>query len=205
MKTIKEMLREADPMLDEGDREVRQPELRRVTLAAALDAGSGRAASPRARSRLTVVAVAVLIVAAAVAGWRFWPGGSATLQAAVRFEVRLAETSPAPGLRRIAVGGKVLYLHERPVVTNGDISSASVVRPAGTPPWYNVAISFTKQGATKMRQATAGHMGQPMAILIDGQVVAAPVVRSIIGSQAMITGKLTKKEAERIANGVIIP
>jgi hypothetical protein len=36
----------------------------------------------------------------------------------------------------------------------------------------------------------------------DGQVVMAPTLRSPIGSSAVITGKFTKAEAERIANGL---
>jgi preprotein translocase subunit SecD len=90
-----------------------------------------------------------------------------------------------------------------PVVTNEDISSASGI-PDPDASAFDVEISFTAEGAEKMREATTKHMGQPMAILIDGQVVAAPVVKATIGSRALITGKFTKQEAERIANGVTI-
>ena len=41
-----------------------------------------------------------------------------------------------------------------------------------------------------------------MAILIDGQVVMAPVLRTPISASAVVTGNFTKAEAERIVNGI---
>jgi len=41
-----------------------------------------------------------------------------------------------------------------------------------------------------------------VAILIDGSVVMAPVVRAPIGDSAVISGKYTRAEAERIADGM---
>jgi preprotein translocase subunit SecD len=40
-------------------------------------------------------------------------------------------------------------------------------------------------------------------MLIDGQVVATPRVRSAIRSSAEINGMFTRSEAERIAKGLI--
>jgi preprotein translocase subunit SecD len=45
-------------------------------------------------------------------------------------------------------------------------------------------------------------VGRPVAILIDGEVVMTPVVRSAIGNSATITGNYTRAEAERIASGM---
>ena len=64
-------------------------------------------------------------------------------------------------------------------------------------------MEFNKAGAEKMRAATASNIGKPMAILLDGQVVMAPVVRSPIGGSAVITGKFTKAEAERMAERIV--
>jgi preprotein translocase subunit SecD len=41
-----------------------------------------------------------------------------------------------------------------------------------------------------------------VAILIDGQVVMAPVVRASLGASATITGNFTRAQAERIVNGI---
>jgi preprotein translocase subunit SecD len=53
-----------------------------------------------------------------------------------------------------------------------------------------------------MRQATATHVGRPVALLIDGDVVSAPVVRSPMSDSAVISGNFTRAEAERIAEGI---
>lgn len=57
-------------------------------------------------------------------------------------------------------------------------------------------------GAEKMQAATAKHIGKPMAVLLDGQVIMAPVVRSPISTSAVITGNFTRSEAEKVVNGI---
>jgi preprotein translocase subunit SecD len=59
-------------------------------------------------------------------------------------------------------------------------------------------------GARKMRDATASHVGRPIAILIDGNVVMAPTLRDPISADALITGDYSRAEAERIVNGISI-
>ena len=56
-----------------------------------------------------------------------------------------------------------------------------------------------------MHEATEKNIGKSMAILIDGVVFSAPVVNSVIGDSAVIDGRLTKQEAERIVAGITIP
>jgi preprotein translocase subunit SecD len=125
------------------------------------------------------------------------------LQAAVRFEVKLAEDKPSPGLREVKASGAAqsVYLHKQAVVTNSDIASAYVV-PDNTAGQYAVTIGFNASGAKKMLRATTTHIGKPMAILIDGQLAMAPLVRSPVSTSAVVTGSFTKTEAERIANGI---
>jgi preprotein translocase subunit SecD len=95
----------------------------------------------------------------------------------------------------------VVYLHDEIIVTNGDISQSRVV-PGDRPSRFGVGVEFNAEGAAKMRQATGSHVGRPLAILIDGDVVTGPVLRSPIGSSALISGDYTKAEADRIANGI---
>jgi SecD/SecF fusion protein len=54
-----------------------------------------------------------------------------------------------------------------------------------------------------MARASGSHVGRPLAILIDGEVVMAPVIRSAIGASALISGRFTRAEAERIVAGVV--
>ena len=76
--------------------------------------------------------------------------------AAVRFEVRLADTAFSQGLReaRITGSGGVVYLHQEIIVTNDDISDSQVI-DGETPSRFGVAVTFNAAGAEKMRQTTA--------------------------------------------------
>ena len=123
--------------------------------------------------------------------------------AAVRFEVRLAEDRPVPGLvvAEERQTGRLIYLHPEAVVDNEDLVSASVVEEA--PNRFSIAVDFLPTAVDRLHQATAAHINRPVAILIDGDVVLAPVVRAPIGQSAMITGSYSRSEAERIANGIM--
>jgi preprotein translocase subunit SecD len=191
MTTLQTLLRDADPLADEPGRtaEDRRRDRQRVLT-------FEHVARKRPRARRAMMAIAAVALAALVTG--YW-----SVTAAVRFEVRLAEDNPANGLREILVSGsRRIYLQQRAVVTNSDIAQAEVV-PGNTASTFNVSIRFTPDGAARMLRATQGHLGRPVAILLDGEVVMAPVVKSPISNAAMITGNYTRAEAERIVNGII--
>ncbi len=204
MTLVRDILRDADPLRDDlRYLEHARGRLRRTVVEAA---GTDAAPHERFRSRRAAIALtAAGIGTLAVVGTQLWPGGGATLQAAVRFEVRLAEDLPAPGLTRAQVRGtsRVVYLHPEAVVTNGDIAQSRVIE-GGTAGRFNVSVAFSAAGVQKMRQATAAHIGRPVAILLDGEVALAPVVRSAISGAALVSGDFTKAEADRIAEGIAI-
>ena len=113
------------------------------------------------------------------------------------------KTRPRPGCAQWrSPGDRTIYLHPETVVTNSDIAHAEVVQVDATPA-FSVAMRFTTEGATKMRRATEGHIGRPLAILLDGVVVMAPVIRSPVDTEASITGTYTRPEAEKIVAGII--
>jgi preprotein translocase subunit SecD len=144
----------------------------------------------------------VFVVLAAVFG--FGPGiWSSSVQAAVHFEMRLAEDSPAPGLKAAPVAGtsRTIYLHDEVLITNSDIVQA-VVTPGRTPRTFNVEVLFSAASAEKINRATAQHIGRPIALLIDDSVVNAPTIRSAIGDSAVINGDFTEAEAQMMAAGI---
>jgi SecD/SecF fusion protein len=96
-----------------------------------------------------------------------------------------------------------VYLHPEVVATNDDIERSSVV-PGDSPLHFWIDVRLNGAGADKMRQATSGHLGRPVAILIDGEVVIAPTVKSAIGGAAMISGDFSRSEAERIVQGMMV-
>jgi len=198
MTTLPELLREADPVSGEPRRGAHERSLRRDAVVNA----PGNGGDVSRRSMMKRVVFATTLIAMAGAGL-YWSRASVDVVAAVRFEVRLAEEAFAPGLREAAVGAtRKIYLHPETVITNSDIADASVV-PGSRDGEFSVAVTFKADGAERMRRATQNHIGKPVAMLIDGTVVMAPVVRSAIGTQATLTGSYAKADAERIAAGMI--
>ena len=114
-----------------------------------------------------------------------------------------ASSVPGDGLVEKQIDGsdQVMYLHPEIVVTNGDIAQSSVA-PGNGPAEFWISVEFTPAGTQKMRQATAEHVGRPVAILIDGEVVAAPRLRSPISTSAVISGDFGRAEAETIVDGI---
>jgi hypothetical protein len=158
--------------------------------------------SVRGGWRLPITAALALATIGVVAlGFLPWMQGTTAVHAAVRFEVRLAEEQPVPGLIVAQIGNsdRLIYLHPEIVVSNDDIAEAFVVdQGAGVA----IAVKIEPAGAERMRQATQAHIGRPMAILIDGHVVMAPTLRAPISDSAMITGVYTRAQAERVVEGI---
>ena len=120
----------------------------------------------------------------------------------VLLELRLAEAVPVRGLTfeaTITNTGKKLFLHYATVVTNGDVSRARVVESAGK---YEVAIRLTDDGAAKMASATAKHTGRPIAIILDGNVVADVTIREALRNEVVFSANFTQAEATRIVAGL---
>ncbi|QIG91891.1 MULTISPECIES: protein translocase subunit SecD [unclassified Bradyrhizobium] len=63
-----------------------------------------------------------------------------------------------------------------------------------------VSFKFNTSGARKFAQATAENVGQPFAIVLDGKVISAPVIREpITGGQGQISGSFTVQSANDLA------
>jgi len=115
-------------------------------------------------------------------------------------EVHLAESAPGPGLSEaMAPGsGEKIYLHPETVITSADVASARVI-PGDRAGTFNVGIMLTSDGSARMEQATKAHLNKPLAMLVNGRVVSAPILRSAIRRSAVITGDLTRAEADALA------
>ena len=203
MNRLNSLLQDADPLRhDPPRRDADRERIRQIVLRAPADRGA--TTGPRARLRVLAAAAAMVILGAGALSYHFGAFDSTPLYAAVRFEVRLAEDRPTPGLVVSQAGdsGRLIYLHPEIVVSNDDIERAWVFQD---PPGFGVAVKFLPPGAERMQQATAGHVGRPMAILIDGHVVSVPTLRAPISDSAVLNGIYTQAEARRIADGIDRP
>ena len=186
MKTLADVLRDADPVASE----TRSPQARAITRAAVLDAlPQFHDRHPRARLRTMAIAavLAVIAITGAVLGWRH---ASVDAVAAVRFEARLAESNQSILANRDIETARMVALHDRD--SSGNASST-----------FGVEVTFTSEGAEKMRRATQEHIGEHLQLMIDGEVVMAPLIRSAISSSAVLSGDYTWEQANRIVDGLL--
>jgi preprotein translocase subunit SecD len=124
----------------------------------------------------------------------------------VRLEFRLAEPTPAEGLEETTIEstGEKLYLHKEAIITNKDVIEAWAV-PSYAANRFDIAIDFSEEGAKRIAKASTENIGKRLAILVDGKVVYAPVLRTPISDKAIISGYMpsfTKEEAEQLARKI---
>lgn len=71
---------------------------------------------------------------------------------------------------------------------------------------WGVSLSLDAVGARLFDEIAAGHKGEQLAILLDGEVISAPTLNSShYGGQAQITGNFDEKEARDLASALENP
>jgi SecD/SecF fusion protein len=66
---------------------------------------------------------------------------------------------------------------------------------------WGVALQLDREGANLFGQLTEAHVGKRFAIVLDGKVQSAPVIREpIYGGHASITGDFTEEEVRNLAS-----
>ncbi|HYE86290.1 MAG TPA: hypothetical protein VEA16_08035 [Vicinamibacterales bacterium] len=138
------------------------------------------------KTKFVIVGVIVTLIAGILNG-----------QAPVQF--RAAASTPVAGWERMpSPGGDALWVSPDARLTAGDIARAEARSIDGQPA---VEIVLTDEGARKMSILSTEQIDKPIALLLDGKVIWAPVVRSAIGKAALLTGGpggLTKAQIDRL-------
>ncbi|MGA8820946.1 MAG: protein translocase subunit SecD [Xanthobacteraceae bacterium] len=95
--------------------------------------------------------------------------------------------------------GEKYLIEKRVLVSGGDLVDASPGFDQRTnEPIVN--FRFNSTGSRKFAEATQQNVGKPFAIVLDNQVVSAPVIREpILGGQGQISGNFTVQEASDLA------
>ena len=68
-----------------------------------------------------------------------------------------------------------------------------------------ILFSFNSEGGVAMGSLSGANVGRQMAIILDGQLMSAPVLQEQITSNGQITGDFTMQEAATIANALLNP
>jgi protein-export membrane protein SecD len=96
-------------------------------------------------------------------------------------------------------GGGTVTVQKRVMVDGGDLVDAqqSFDQQTGEP---DVTFRFNLRGGQKFGAVTSENVGRPFAIVLDGKVISAPVIRSpITGGSGQITGNFSSEEASSLA------
>jgi preprotein translocase subunit SecD len=92
------------------------------------------------------------------------------------------------------------YVIERRVIVSGeDLTDAQpgFDQRNGEP---IVTFRFNTNGARRFAQVTQEHVGRPFAIVLDNEVISAPVIREpILGGSGQISGNFTVESANQLA------
>ncbi|KXG86806.1 protein translocase subunit SecDF [Agrobacterium bohemicum] len=94
----------------------------------------------------------------------------------------------------------VPYLVERRALVSGDnlVDSQASFNQQNNEPV--VTFRFDSRGAQRFAQATQQNVGKPFAIILDNQVISAPVIREpIIGGSGQISGNFSVQGANDLA------
>src|SRR5258705_7249519 len=95
---------------------------------------------------------------------------------------------------------KIPYVvQKKTLLTGADLSTARVSIDQNTSEPY-VSVEFNAAGAPAFGELTEANVGRRLALVLDGNVHSAPVIRERIPSgQAQITGGFTSEEATDLA------
>jgi protein-export membrane protein SecD len=95
--------------------------------------------------------------------------------------------------------GRFQLAYKEVAVSGDDLQAASAtIDPMLGQPC--IGFEFTASGAAALARLTRENIGKPFAIVLDGKVLSAPVIRTEIPSgRGLITGSFTVGEASRMA------
>ena len=121
-------------------------------------------------------------------------------QLAMRQDATLAEgeEDPLAGRRAHPVTG----LPFRTVMSGAGLQAASAVlsqaQGTGNPEWM-INFEIKEDFQDVFGGFTGGRIGEPMAIVLDGEVLSAPIIQAQLSTGGVITGQFTEDEATTLA------
>jgi len=123
----------------------------------------------------------------------------------IKFELRLASYQKVEGweIGFVPEPPKTpVWISPEVALTNSDIARAW---PQPDTDGFVVGFMLTEEGSLKLARLTKSHIGENVAIMVDGQVSSVPkIMAEITGGRAVISGKFTEAEAGALAKGIMM-
>jgi hypothetical protein len=112
------------------------------------------------------------------------------------FHVRVAYADPGPERAAIeALGsGSPVFVTSAQVLTLADLQDVSYTTIDGQ---QGIAFLFTREGAAKLDDVTRAHTGRHLAIFVNNELYAAPLIRAPIpNGEAFLTSPLPQAKLQ---------
>jgi len=95
-----------------------------------------------------------------------------------------------------------LHVERAVLLDQHDLKNAHVLASTSTSQ-SEIEFELSKAGQKRFAEVTRQNIGKRLAIIIDGQVYSAPVIRSEInGKKGVISGNFTQQEARRLCDRI---
>lgn len=116
-----------------------------------------------------------------------------------RLGIHVARSASADGLQAMTDrhSGVRLWITPQAVLTEANVQQAEMaLTPAGEPA---VVLTLTDGGRNTLAELTRAQLGQPLALLIDGELRLAPIIREpVVDGRVALTGFDSLQEAEAL-------
>jgi preprotein translocase subunit SecD len=121
-----------------------------------------------------------------------------------KLELRLASYQKVKGWESVTGPGPEkapVWVSPEVALNNSDVARAWPDRTTEGKPC--VSVLLTEDGALKFARLTKSHIGEFLAVILDGRVTIVPMIKQeITGGEVMIFGNFTEEEVVSIAVGL---
>lgn len=94
---------------------------------------------------------------------------------------------------------KLYYIDKKPIASGDGLRSAVAIPDQNNPPNWKILFEFNNAAGALFGEATEKNINKAMAIVLDGMVCSAPVIRDRITTRGEITGNFEQPEATDLA------
>jgi preprotein translocase subunit SecD len=122
-------------------------------------------------------------------------------QARGQFSIRAASDQAIRGWAPMEFDKKVIWVS--PIVSITPVDIVRAVQMTGPDGRLSITVTFTDDGAQKVRNLSAAQMNKFIVMVLNGKVVFAPRVRSEMSKEAQITGDQPTGLSAELANNLL--
>jgi preprotein translocase subunit SecD len=97
------------------------------------------------------------------------------------------------------VGWKAIYEASEVLFTRDDLARNSQVQGSFSRDEWEVRFEIVDEEKAEFRQKTGANVGRVLALVLDGQPLMAPVIRSAIPGIGVMSGHFTQREAAMLS------